>query len=73
MNKIYDKNITDPENGNKVKNIWLKKKSKTGKNITILIWNKYRDRKKTSVKNIYNKYDHENLIVRYSLYSEKKS
>jgi oligoribonuclease NrnB/cAMP/cGMP phosphodiesterase (DHH superfamily) len=61
-NNNFKKNIFDLEEKKIVKNIFMKNiKNK------ILLWTYYRDRNKTDVNEIINKYKRENLIINYSV------
>lgn len=61
-NENFKKNIFDLEKKKIVKKIFMKNiKNK------ILLWTYYRDRNKTDVNEIINKYKRENLIINYSI------
>ena len=65
-NPIFKNNVIDLEVKKIVSSIYLKKKSKLGKNIETMIWQYYRHRGKQDVNEIIYKYQRDNLIINYS-------
>jgi len=70
-NLTFKNNILDLENKKIVNSIYLKKKSKIGRHIETMIWQFYRHRGKKDVNQIIKQYGRDNLIINYSINSNK--
>ena len=71
-NDIFKNNILDIEQRKIVNSIYLKKKSKLGRNIETMIWQFYRHRGKLDVNTIIKQYGRDNLVINYSIQPIKK-
>jgi hypothetical protein len=65
-NDTFKNNVLDIENGFIVSSIYLKKKSKLGRNIETMVWQYYRHRGKLDVNEVIKQYGRDNLIINYS-------
>ena len=60
-NQTFINNITDPRTGKQVKRIYHMKISKIGRLVEPMVWEYYRDRGRTSIQQIYNKFKEKGL------------
>jgi len=60
-NETFIKNITDPRTGKQVKKIFHMKMSKLNRLVEPMVWEYFRDRGRTSIQEIYNKFKEKGL------------
>jgi hypothetical protein len=64
-NPIFEKNVIDPTNNKIVKSIYVHSWTKLARDHWFMIWQYYRDRKRTSIQEVYDKYKDTQLRIIY--------
>lgn len=64
-NPIFEKNVIDPTNNKIVKSIYVHSWTKLAREHWFMIWQYYRDRKRTSIQEVYDKYKDTQLRIVY--------
>jgi hypothetical protein len=64
-NPIFEKNVIDPTNGKIVKSIYAHNWTKLARDHWFMVWQFYRDRKRTSIQQIYDKYKDTQIEIIY--------
>lgn len=67
-NPIFIQNIFDNDNKRIVNSIYLKKKTKLGRDMTTMIWQFYRHRAKLDVNKIIKQYGRDTLVINYKVF-----
>ena len=64
-NPVFEKNVIDPTNNKIVKSIYVHSWTKLAREHWFMIWQYYRDRNRTSIQEVYDKYKDTQLRIIY--------
>jgi hypothetical protein len=64
-NPVFEKNVIDPTNNKIVKSIYVHSWTKLAREHWFMVWQYYRDRNRTSIQEVYDKYKDTQLRVIY--------